>query len=1413
MNNLVSTYRLQFNKDFSFATAERLVDYFDLLGVGTVYASPINTAVPGSAHGYDVTDPDSVNPELGGKVALQRLLGALATRHIGWMQDIVPNHMAFHHGNGWLQDVLEKGRCSAYAEVFDIEWDHPDLAGQIMAPILGDDFEQVVDDGHLRLAWRDGTFHFVYYEHSLPLRFESVRKLFVRADATMPAALRSFIEDQRLADQQPDASYLNGAWEQCKQGLAALCEETDAVDTFLQSLVERTGEDRAFLRELAAEQHYRLVHWQETEKRVGYRRFFTVNDLICLRMEDIEVFKRWHRWLTPWLEDGKFTALRIDHIDGLRDPGQYLQRLRKWVGDAPAIIVEKILAVDEALPTAWPVQGSTGYEFLAQVNHLLTHTPGIRELETFYTAITATDQPLEEQAYDTRKLILNQRMRGEWENLVTLFYRLPLLLPRTKPPPRESVKAAIGEFLLAMPVYRFYHSSPRLGNAERDQLLEVVARAHSRDPLAEEGLEVLTALIRHAARADDLCTAAILQFLSRMMQLAGPLMAKGVEDTLMYRYGSFVPWNEVGDHPAPVGMDTTRFHAVMQTRQTQWPLSLNATSSHDTKRGEDVRARLNVISEMPGQWADQVQRWMQINDTLKQTCEGVAAPSKAEEYLLYQTLLGVLPFSQAIDEPLIERLEQYMVKALREAKVNSAWNAPRQDWEDATKAFIRNILDPRHDFLAAFLPYQKIVAHFGIFNSLTQLALKATCPGVPDFYRGTELWDLNLVDPDNRRSLDFAERENILRQMIERHRTAPDTFLSWLLHDASNGRIKLWLTHCLLRHRRAHPDLFVNGTYRPLSVIGPKRDHILAFARCEQGAWNISIVPLQVSLICTHPKGGGFCRADWQDTRVVLPDDAPVRWTDVVTGAQKSFDQHIAVGPLLAAFPVGLFYGKQAKVHRDAGVLMHVSSLPGTFATGDFGPEAYQFVDFLQASGHTAWQMLPLVQTTSEGGWSPYSALSAFAGNIMFVSPLQLAAEGLVMQEDLDAAQPTETDAADFSKALAQREVLTAKAYETFQAQADATDHATFDAFCHREREWLDDYALFLLFKKLFAGKPWIDWPESVRDRTAPTLAEYSNAHSAFLQLEKFRQFLFFQQWQKLRHYAAWCGIEIIGDLPIYIGYDTVDVWTHPHLFKLDENRKMAYVAGVPPDAFSVTGQLWGMPVFDWEALAKENYSWWIRRIGRNLQLYDRVRLDHFRAFCAYWQVPAGKKTAVDGAWIEGPGAAFFAALQKHYPEMPFIAEDLGEIDDTVYRLRDQFGLPGMAVLQFAFKDNLGRSVHAPHNHHVNSVVYTGTHDNNTVRGWFENELDRAGKYRLQLYGGKVPTAENCADHLCRMAWSSTACLAIVPMQDLLGLGPEAQMNRPASTEDNWIWRLASLKQAEGVTTAIRERLQLFGRD
>jgi 4-alpha-glucanotransferase len=469
-------------------------------------------------------------------------------------------------------------------------------------------------------------------------------------------------------------------------------------------------------------------------------------------------------------------------------------------------------------------------------------------------------------------------------------------------------------------------------------------------------------------------------------------------------------------------------------------------------------------------------------------------------------------------------------------------------------------------------------------------------------------------------------------------------------------------------------------------------------------------------------------------------------------------------------------------------------------------------VDFLKESGHSYWQVLPFTQTTLDSGWSPYSSPSAFAGNILMISPHKLSEESLISKDSFKKHRTTLSEKTDFPKALYIREELTRLAYENFIAQDNPSAKQEFENFCDKEDFWLDDYALFVLFKKQFEGKSWHLWPEEIRDRNPKILEQSKKENKQKIGLEKYRQYLFARQWQELKKYANHHGIRIIGDIPIYVSHDNADVWTNPLLFKLNADKSMKTVGGVPPDYFSQTGQLWNMPVYNWEMMAKENFRWWIQRIRKNLELFDVIRLDHFRGFEAYWEVSANEKTSENGSWVKGPGKKFFLHLKKAFPSMPFIAEDLGEVDEEVYRLRDEFALPGMKVLQFAFGDNLPEGVHIPHNYTFNSIVYTGTHDNNTTQGWYRFELDKASKKRIKLYTGNKIKTKNIHHILTRLAWASQAKMVIVPAQDLIGKDAEAQMNRPSIPKGNWTWRLKSMNALNEIAGHTRELLAIFSR-
>lgn len=495
---------------------------------------------------------------------------------------------------------------------------------------------------------------------------------------------------------------------------------------------------------------------------------------------------------------------------------------------------------------------------------------------------------------------------------------------------------------------------------------------------------------------------------------------------------------------------------------------------------------------------------------------------------------------------------------------------------------------------------------------------------------------------------------------------------------------------------------------------------------------------------------------------------------------------------------------------RSSGILMHITSLASDFGIGDIGPAAYEFIDFLQASGHKYWQLLPLTPTDSAFGHSPYSSHSAFAGNPLLISPELLEEEGFLQLKDFPKPKDFEKGRVNFAPVEEYKQRLVDAAYAAFQKKKIL--QAEFAQFCTEHETWLDDYSLYLALREKFQNEIWVNWPEKLRDRKPAALKEAQKELAAPIRREKFEQFLFFYQWEKLMNYAHEKGISLIGDIPFYVNHDSAECWAHPEYFKLDEQKKPSKLSGVPPDMFSETGQLWGTPVYHWKNLRKNHFDWWIKRLSQNLLLFDLVRLDHFRAFSAFWEVPAGETTAIHGKWVKTPGVSFFRELKKDFPEMPFIAEDLGSLDEPVYQLLARFNFPGMKVLQFAFGGDRADNLYLPFNHTPHNLVYTGTHDNNTCRGWFMN-AGKKEKDHLKEYSGRAVTAKNVHEIFIDMALKSVCRLAIIPMQDIIGLGEEGIMNIPASARENWTWRITPQQMpSAAIIEKLCHRNMLFGR-
>jgi malto-oligosyltrehalose synthase/4-alpha-glucanotransferase len=1381
MYNPVATYRIQFHKGFSFTDFEKIISYLKELGVTTAYASPIFNAVPGSVHGYDGVNPLQINPEIGTEKQLRAISSGLKQDGIGWLQDIVPNHMAFHSQNEWLMDVLEKGQLSPYVSFFDIDWNSKLHQGRVMVPFLGSTLEDVVQKGELQLTSKETGLFLQYYDSLFPIHPRSYDTV-THAVINNAQLSRWQLQLEALLETN-DTSLFRDRWVETKNQWITL-QKDNAVKTDTEQALKNINSNKQLLLQIANEQIYALCHWQETDYQINYRRFFTVNGLICLNIQNQQVFDQYHKLVHTLLKAGVFQGLRIDHIDGLYDPTQYLERLQQRAGEETYIVVEKILEPKEELPTNWTIQGNTGYDFLSIVNNLFTNKEAEKPFTTFYQQTTRNWQSIHQQLHDKKSYILYTHMAGELENLYHLFLQLKIAdyryLANVHP---DDMKTAIAEFLIQCPVYRYYATELPLFGDESTAVQDILNRMRKSGAAHRTAIDILERIWLHKPHEgnEDYNQRAV-HFYKRCMQFTGPLMAKGVEDTLMYTYHRFIGHNEVGDSPEAFGHSPATFHQMMIERQAKWPLSINATSTHDTKRGEDARARLNVLTDLSEEWIALVKEWQDMNRSFKTN----NSPDANDEYFIYQSLIGCYPMPEQDEDDFPNRFTSYLEKALREAKLHSNWTTPNEDYEKATKAFALQLLDKGQSFWKSFQPFFTKVADQGIINSLTQVLLKFTCPGVPDVYQGCELWDFSFVDPDNRRSVDYTKRQEWLEPFAKVGEE--ENLWQELWDDRYTGRIKLWLVNQLFQLRKQYADLFCNGTYIPLEVNGTYKDHLLAFARKEEHNALVVAVPLHTALLCKEQEVS-ITEIDWKDTRIVIPFAFRKEGQSLLTNTKLTDLKELRVKKLFQPVPFAILRIREETSVRGAGILMHITSLPSPFGIGDMGPEAKAFAKFLHRSQQKYWQLLPLNPTEGGQGHSPYSAISSKAGNPLLISPEWLTNAGLLSpQELIQYHQPVQATV-DYSKAEEIKKELFDKAFTSFQ-QTTSSLHEAFTSFCEAEAEWLNDFALYVVLKAEHGGKPWYEWPEEYKLYNKATLEKLAKAKAQELKKTMWLQFIFSKQWHELKDFCNQRNIQLIGDLPFYVSYDSVDVWANRQFFALDEEGRRTGMAGVPPDAFSDDGQLWGMPVFNWEALNESGYTWWIERLQKNTELFDLIRLDHFRAFSAYWEVPAGETTARNGEWKPGPSHDFFHAIDKALDKLPFIAEDLGDIDDAVYELRDAFGMPGMKVLQFAFGDDMPRSIHIPHEYIPEAVAYTGTHDNNTVVGWYDQETDAQTKRRLEQYLGKPISRENIHLELGRLAYASVASMVILPLQDVLGLDGNARMNKPSTGENNWAWRL-----------------------
>ncbi|MFD2162033.1 malto-oligosyltrehalose synthase [Paradesertivirga mongoliensis] len=1401
MNNPISTYRVQFHKGFNFEAFQQIIPYLHDLGVKTIYASPIFTSTPGSTHGYDGLNPHEINPEIGTEEQLRQISAQLKVANIKWVQDIVPNHMAFHPANPWLTDVLEKGKQSEYASFFDINWESETYNGKILVPFLGTSLNEAINN-ELRLEFDGIRFVFKYYDSAYPLSPKSYSAVLNSIGSNLQD-VRQLIQQLDDLQQVEHSKTFSNQWSEVLLQLDSLMRDA-AVKAHIDNCLEVVNSNRGVLSQILDEQVYKLEHWKETDKQINFRRFFTVNGLICLNIQDGQVFSYFHSYVKELLDDGIFQGLRIDHIDGLSDPELYLKELRSLVGEDVYIIVEKILGPSEVLPNSWPIEGNTGYDFLSMVNNLFANDDAEKAFTKYYKKLIGDKRPVGELIAEKKGYILRQHMAGELDNLYQLFLDLNLI-DRTEIETDGDLREAIAEFLIYCPVYRYYGNRLPLEAEEANAIQDILNRIRNKKALLHSAVNLLEqALLIKPAKEDPGYRERAMKFYMRCMQFTGPLMAKGVEDTLMYTYNRFIGHNEVGDSPETFGYDIETFHKLMAERQLNWPLSLNGTSTHDTKRGEDVRARLNVLTDLADRWIGTIQLWQELNAESSQQYH----LSENDEYFIYQTLVGTMPMPGENDSDYETRIHEYLVKALREGKISSDWAKPDEDYERRAMDFASALLDKDGAFYKLLRKFNRNIADFGIANSLAQLVLKFTCPGVPDIYQGTELWDLSLVDPDNRRPVNYSHRAALLEKLDS---TQTDTkLMAKLWEDRYSGAIKLWLTKTLLKLRADNQEFFMQADYFPLEVKGKYKDHVLAFARRFQHQWMIVAVPLHLARISKMGKKD-FQNLKWKNTRIVLPSNIPSEMEDLVMKSISKAGKEIFIKEAFAKTPFAVFKLQKRESGRGAGVLLHITSLPSPFGIGDFGPGAKTFADYLSSAGQKYWQILPLSPTEAGQGYSPYSAISTMGGNTLLISPELLAEEGLLDASMLQQYRIKSERVVDYASAKQIKDRLFDEAYHNF-CNSESSLRDDFRNFCERESHWLDDFAFYLSLKNQNQGKPWFEWPPEYKLRDKKALEQFSEINSDVLNKIKWLQFIFLKQWTNLKNYCNKSGIKLFGDLPFYVSNDSSDVWANKDIFCLDEDGRMTGMAGVPPDYFNDNGQLWGMPVFKWDVLKGQNYDWWIQRIRKNMQLYDLLRLDHFRAFSSYWDVPSGEETAKNGEWKPGPASDFFRVLEQELGELPFVAEDLGDVDQPVYDLRDEFGLPGMRVLQFSFGDDGAQSVHSLHNFNPNSVVYTGTHDNNTTKGWFRKDADIATRENLNEYLGKEPTEKNIHLLLGKRAYSSVARIVILPMQDVIGLDEKARMNTPASVENNWTWRLKAKQLRQKHSKRLLSWARMFNR-
>ena len=959
MNIPRATYRLQLHRDFGFADATALVPYLAELGISHIYLSPWLKARPGSTHGYDIVDHGRLNPELGSDDDFAALAASLAAHAMGQMADIVPNHMGvMGSDNAWWLDVLENGRASRFAGYFDIDWTPPlaALSDKVLVPVLADNYGEVLLRGELQLGFdsETGEFSIRYFQHRFPLDPRSYAPIL--HDAAAPGAIPRGQAAYRMVDLAHAFAALPGhdhatprrlarRWrdkERLKQQLAALTAGTPEIRKRIGDAVARLngrpGDAASFdaLHALLEVQAFRLTGWRVAADDINYRRFFDINELAALRAEDPQVFTESHRLVLRLVGERKIDALRIDHPDGLYDPKAYFERLQTAVRSAllpsgakraqrespsPAAAlyttVEKILAEHEALPADWPVQGTTGYRFANLVGGLWVDGAAKSRFDRVYAAFIGGWVDFDQILREAKLLIMSGALASDLNLLAHALTRIAEADRNTRDLSFNVLRRTVMLYTAALPVYRTYIDGRGPGASDLRYIDWAIGVARQWRPAPDR---IAFDFLRRVLTGEDAAApgplrADIDRFARRLQQFTGPVMAKAMEDTSFYVYNRLVALNEVGGDPRRFGVSVAAFHAAAHERQRDWPGEMLATSTHDNKRSEDVRARIAVLSEMPAAWRLALRRWTRLNRRHETRLYDLPAPDRNDQYLLYQTLLGIWPSAQPDAgelDALRQRVQAYMRKAVREAKVHSSWASPDDAYETALASFIDGLLgrlEP-NPFLHEFHALHALVARCGLYNSLAQTLLKLTSPGVPDVYQGNELWDFSLVDPDNRRPVDYARRRTLLREITRSFGSdgPHEAQARELFESIDDGRLKLYVIWRALALRARLPGLFEHGRYVALPVAGAHAAHICAFARVHAGGSALTVVPrllLDLTARAARPPLGGI----WGDTRIVLP--ARTTYRDILTGAIRESapatkGARLAVASLFDTVPVAL---------------------------------------------------------------------------------------------------------------------------------------------------------------------------------------------------------------------------------------------------------------------------------------------------------------------------------------------------------------------------------------------------------------------------------------------------------------------------------------------------------------------------